>query len=148
MNGGTLYNLNLSFKNIWWIAIKTDDEATHDPKPMLLNQAYAVQWVPAKILKFLCFFSDSAEGDSIPMNTREKFALTIASSSSGREARSMEASVANPNGYRLWSCHRSNSRASSRAALWFPIKLSSTMKISLRHPSCRTRLSSPIQCAG
>ena len=51
------------------------------------------------------------------MNTRQKFALTIASSSSDREARSMEASVPNLNGYRLRRCHCSNSLASSKAAL-------------------------------
>ena len=59
---------------------------------MLSNKSRRRFW------NFLVSFSDSAEGDSIPMNTRQKFALTIASISAGREARSIEASVKNPNG--------------------------------------------------
>src|ERR1035437_8194590 len=50
---------------------------------------------------FFDSFSDSTDGVSIPMNTRQKFALTIASNRSDREARSIEASVKNPNGYRF-----------------------------------------------
>jgi len=44
-------------------------------------------------------FSDYAEGDSVPINTPQKFALTIQFSSAGRDARSIEVSVKNPNGY-------------------------------------------------
>src|SRR5260370_8195274 len=53
MNGCKIEEQKKSVKKGRLVAIKTDNKTAHDPKPLLLNKAYAIQRVSAEILKFL-----------------------------------------------------------------------------------------------
>ncbi len=88
----------------------------------------------------------SSFGDSIPMKTESKPALTIRSKRSASSAKFIEASVKNTQPF--LSLRHSIRAGSSRVFKYrlFPIKLSSTKKILLRQPVSYIRSSSMITC--
>ena len=76
------------------VRIEADDEAAEHPQSALLNDPdLSATLSRADSETFMDSFSASADGVSMPMKTYMKLASTMAASSSGRSARSMEASV-------------------------------------------------------
>src|SRR5260370_22606912 len=72
MNGCKIEEQKKSVKKGRLVAIKTDNKTAHDPKPLLLNKAYAIQRVSAEILKFLRLLQRLRRGRFYPNeHTRE-----------------------------------------------------------------------------
>ena len=88
-----LDEIALALEDILVVGIEADDEARQHPEPTVLNDTDLLEIVLAQVLKFLGLFqADGGRRLDADKHVHE-VARTMASMSSGRSARSIDASV-------------------------------------------------------